>query len=162
MVEVIIAGEADWERVRAIRLASLADAPDAFWSLLEDEAPQPEAFRRGRAADPERLTLLASIDGVDVGTMGAGPQHDDPSSAGLYGVWVDPAARGSGAAAALLTAVLTWARSQGFTRLRLDVGDHNARAIGFYRREGFTPTGVRNTFPSPRDHISEHELAIDL
>lgn len=162
MVEVVEAREGDWERVRAVRLAALEDTPDAFWSELTDEETQPESFWRGRLADGDRLTLLAVVDGVAVGTMGAGPHHEEGAEAGLYAVWVRPEARGGGAAEALLDQAIRWARGRGFTRLRLDVGDHNARAIRFYRRAGFTPTGVISTFPAPRDHITEHELAIDL
>lgn len=161
-IEVQQAYEGDWARYRAIRLASLRDTPDAFWSVAAEEAAQPELFWRERLSPPDRVTFLAVEGGVDVGTLFVGPHHDHPADGGLYGVWVDPAARGGGAAEALLAAAVEWARARGHARLRLDVGDHNARAVGFYRRTGFTPTGVISTFPAPRDHITEHELALIL
>lgn len=162
MIEVVHAGEADWTRVRTVRLASMQDTPDAFWSLLEEESAQPQQFWRDRLSARDRATFLATEDGADLGTMGVGPHHGDVADAGLYGVWVAGGARGGGAADALLAAVVTWARQRGFARLRLDVGDHNARATAFYLRAGFIPTGHTSTFPAPRDHITEHELALAL
>ena len=168
MAIITTVGPDEWERYRRIRLAALADAPDAFWSTTADEAEQPESFWRGRLEAADRLTVIAAVDGEDVGTMGAGPPHDAHADAGakgdagLYAVWVARRARGSGAAAAMLDTVATWARGQGYRRLRLDVGDHNTRAVAFYRRMGFQPTGVISRFPAPRDHITEHEMALEL
>lgn len=161
MIDVVVATPEDWARVRQVRLAALADAPDAFWTVLADEQDRPETWWRQRLADPQRITVLAVRDGVGVGLAGAGP-HDDPGSAVLYAVWAAPVVRGSGVADRMVAAVIAWARAQGYRRLRLDVGDDNARAIGFYRRTGFAPTGVRNAFPAPRDHLTEHEMALEL
>lgn len=162
MIEVLRLGPDDWQRYRAIRLASLRDTPDAFWATTAGEEAQPEAWWRDRLTTEDRLTLLAVDDGVDAGTMGGGPHHEDPGDGLLYAVWVAPAARGGGAAEALIEAAIAWARQRGHRRLRLDVGDHNVRAAAFYARVGFIPTGVASTFPAPREHLTEHELALDL
>ena len=55
-----------------------------------------------------------------------------------------------------------WAREEGFPHLFLDVADENTAAIKLYERLGFAPTGVKNHMPPPRDHISEHERALEL
>lgn len=162
MLRTTVVGPDGWERYRQIRLAALADAPDAFWSTTADEAEQPESFWRRRLEPTDRITVIAVVDGDDVGTMYAGPHHGGGPDAGVYAVWVAPGARGSGAAVAMLETVTAWARAQGYRRLRLDVGDHNAPAIAFYRRVGFVPTGVISRFPAPRDHITEHEMVLDL
>jgi ribosomal protein S18 acetylase RimI-like enzyme len=161
-VRVVTATPPDWARVRALRLAALADAPDAFWATLAEEAHQPERWWRARLEDPARTTLLAVLDGRDVGLAGVGPHHDEPTDAGLYSVWVDPSARGRGLVGLLVTAAADVARRRGHRRLRLDVGDHNAAAQRAYRRAGFLPTGRAARFPPPRAHITEHELALDL
>ena len=85
-----------------------------------------------------------------------------PGEAGLYGMWVAPEARRSGLSGRLIGAVIAWARGAGFPRLLLEVGDANAPAIAAYRALGFVPTGRRGAMPAPRDHIAEHELALDL
>jgi GNAT superfamily N-acetyltransferase len=172
MIAVVTATSADWVRYRALRLASLADAPDAFLSTAAEESGQPPSWWRDRLAAPDRITVLAALDGRDVGVMGAGP-HDGPPPPGhphergpgdaiLYGVWVADGARGSGVADAMLGVVVRWARARGHGRLLLDVGDHNPRAIAFYRRAGFAPTGRTSAFPPPRDHVTEQEMALDL
>lgn len=55
-----------------------------------------------------------------------------------------------------------WAKTEGYQRLILDVGDSNDFAIALYTRKGFKPTGVTGHLPSPRAHILEHEMALDL
>lgn len=163
MIEVITNPTTDdWWRVRGLRLAALEDSPDAFWTTLDEEVDRPEPWWRARLENPQRLTVVGVHDGDDAGMMGCGPHHDDPSDAGLYGVWVSPRARGSGVAIAMLDATIGWARARGFRRLLLDVGDANARAVAFYDRAGFVPTGKRSHFPPPRHHVTEHERGLDL
>ena len=156
------AGPDDWERARAVRLRALEDAPDAFFATVEQaRAKSAEAWRE-QLASTAAATFLAVIAGRDVGMAVGAPHHDDPGDAGLYGVWVAPETRGHGVGVALLVAVTSWARERGYTRIRLDVGDHNAAASRLYESFGFSPTGATSSFPPPRQHITEHELALDL
>jgi ribosomal protein S18 acetylase RimI-like enzyme len=161
-LRIVTAAPDDWERVRAVRLAALADAPDAFGSTLAREEPQPESWWRGRLASTDRVTLLAVVDGSDVGMVAGGPHDGDADDAGLYAMWVAPGGRGTGVAPRLIRSVVAWARDAGYRRMLLDVADHNLPAIACYERNGFRPTGRRSTLPPPRDHIGEHELVIDL
>ncbi len=162
-IEVVAAAPDDWQRVRAVRLAALADTPDAFAATLADEEADPEEAWRGRLARTDAVTLLA-VDGQDevVGITVVAPAYRDPMSGAVYAVWVAPAARGSGAADLLLTAAVAHARRLGYPRLVLDVGDHNTTADRLYARHGFQPTGRTYRFDPPREHLTEHELALDL
>jgi len=164
---IVVAGPDDWERVRALRLAALAGAPDAFGSTLSREAPQPASWWRGRLAATDRVTLLAVSDRgdatmVDAGMVAGGPHDEGGTDAGLYGMWVAPEHRGTGVSTALIQRVIDWARASGYRRMLLDVADQNRTAIACYERNGFRPTGRRSALPPPRDHIPEHELAIEL
>ena len=94
--------------------------------------------------------------------MAAGPHGQQADDASLQGVWLYPAARGTGLARLLLDKAMAWARGTGYRRILLDVGDHNGRAIAFYTDAGFVPTGMTSTFPSPRDHLTEREMALTL
>ena len=67
----------------------------------------------------------------------------EASAAGLYSMWVEPAARGSGVAAEIVAAIVDWAREAGYTGLGLGVTTTNARAIAFYERLGFVDNGMR-------------------
>lgn len=167
-IDVVRATVADWERIRAVRLRALADAPDAFWTLLEDEEQRsPESWQAHLRKDTE-LSVLGLYGGQDAGLVWGAPHHSHigeelhevPEEAGLYGMWVAPEARGSGLAEALVRTVIDWARQTGYSVLKLDVNDTNLAAQRLYARCGFEPTGHRDQFPPPRDHIHEHELAI--
>jgi ribosomal protein S18 acetylase RimI-like enzyme len=167
-IEVVRATVEDWERIRAVRLRALADAPDAFWTLLEDEQRRPAVEWQAHLASEDEISLLGLHDGQDAGLVWGARHHshigdDQPDGlddAGLYGMWVAPEARGSGLAEALVRAVVEWARETGYSSLRLDVNDTNVAAQRLYAKCGFEPTGHRDQFPPPRDHIHEHELAI--
>lgn len=160
MVEVVRAGPDDWQRVRALRLRALRDAPDAFWATAdEEEGLSPAQWRERLAAG---AMFVAVSDGRLVGLAVAGPHWREPADAGLSSLWVAPELRGSAAAAALVAAVAAWARGAGYRRLRLEVADDNHRAVRFYERLGFTSTGWRGTMPPPREHIAEHERVLEL
>lgn len=160
--EVVVLGPDDWERARALRLAALTDAPDAFWSTLADERDDPEQRWRDRLAREGATTLVVRRAGEDSGLAVVAPDHHEPTSAGLVSVWVAPAARRHGVGRTLVRASIEVARASGAPRLLLDVGDHNTPAIALYRSLGFRPTGRRGAFPPPRDHIVEHQLALPL
>lgn len=155
-------GPEAFQRVRAVRLRALRDAPDAFWVIAEEEEATTAAQWRGRLARPDAATFLAVRDGVDVGLAIGARRHGHEGVAGLYAMWVAPEARGSGAGVALIGAVVGWARAAGHRSLRLEVADTNEPALRLYARLGFVPTGAVGTMPAPRDHISEHERVLEL
>lgn len=160
-VRVTIAGEDDWQAVRDLRLAALLDAPDAFCSTHAEEVGDDEAAWRARASRPGVTTLIARLGVTPVGTAMVTPT-DEPDHVGLAGVWVAPSGRGHGVGDALLRRACQVAASSGARRVVLEVGDHNAPAQAMYARHGFTPTGRTSTFPPPREHVTEHQLARDL
>jgi ribosomal protein S18 acetylase RimI-like enzyme len=151
-----------FERVRAVRLRALRDAPDAFWVTADEEAATTAAEWRDRLARPDTATFVARRDGVDVGLVVGARHWEHEGEAGLYGMWVAPEARGSGASTALIHAVVDWARAAGYRTVRLEVADTNEPAVRLYSRLGFVPTGAVGTLPAPREHITEHERALDL
>jgi GNAT superfamily N-acetyltransferase len=62
-----------------------------------------------------------------------------PGSGEVKRMYVEPAARGTGVAAALLRALENHARNLGITRLLLETGTGQPDAIRFYQREGYEP-----------------------
>ena len=138
----------EWERLRAIRLRALADAPMAFGSTLADERTRPDEFWRGRAAggasDDDRATFIAERDGAWVGmgtcVLEAGGAGERP--AWIFGMWVDPVMRRQGTAQALLRVLAGWARERGADVLNLHVVATNAPALALYQRLGCRATGA--------------------
>jgi ribosomal protein S18 acetylase RimI-like enzyme len=160
-VRVEVAGPDAWEVVRTLRLAALADAPDAFCATHDAEAALTEADWRDRLARPDVDSLVAWVGDDPAGVTVVEP-WEDGEVAGVGTVWVTPAARGLGVGDALLTLAVDVARRRGYRRAALEVGDHNAPAQRLYARHGFTATGRTSTMPPPKAHVTEHELARDL
>ena len=152
----------DWERVRAVRLRALGDAPDAFGATLEQEQARPPESWRTRLASAQAATFVATCQGEDVGFAMGAEYHGRDRAAGLFGMWTAPDRRGCGVATELVEAVINWARSASYERVSLDVADDNTSAVRLYERMGFTPTGVTGTLPDPRTHIREHERDLML
>ena len=152
-----------WERVRAIRLRALADAPGAFGTTLAEDEVSPRLKWRTRLENPQAVTFVARHGGGDVGLVnGEGGYETDLGICGLFSMWVAPALRGRGVGGALVDAVIAWARAAGYERLLLEVGDANEAAIQLYASRGFEPTGGVGNLPAPREHILEHERALWL
>src|SRR5438046_1798020 len=79
----------------------------------------------------------------------------------LLSMWVAPPSRRNGIGAQLVDVVVDWATATGFRRLLLDVGELNNRAVGLYSSKGFVRTGRASTFPPPREHVRELEMALE-
>jgi ribosomal protein S18 acetylase RimI-like enzyme len=158
-ITIEIAGEHDWERVRALRLAALKEAPDAFCSTYEKESPQPPEWWQERLRSNRTVTLLA-VAGEDAGMSVVARESE--SDAWLYAVWVAPAHRGRGVGDTLMVAAVEEARHMGMIRLLLEVGETNLPAQALYSRHGFVKTGRLTTAPPPREYIVEVEFALEL
>ena len=91
-----------WQRLKAVRLRSLADAPDAFGSTLADAQGLVESDWRQQL--DSLATFIAVFEGADVGL--ARGVVDDADEAWLVSMWVAPEARGTGAGERLIEAVV--------------------------------------------------------
>ncbi len=133
----------DWATWRELRLAALAEAPDAFGSRLADwqVANDREARWRRRLALPGSHNVVATADGCAVGMVSGVPVTPFEGVAELISMWVAPVVRGRGVGDALVSEVERWARSLSARVLRLDVTQGNTFADGLYRRHGFACTG---------------------
>ncbi|WBU36980.1 GNAT family N-acetyltransferase [Homoserinibacter sp. YIM 151385] len=145
----------DWRDVRELRLEMLADTPLAFLERLPDARAHGEAVWRARG---ER-GYLAAIDasGRWLGTMGWARPRDGEASPVLVGVYVTPSARGrdAGVADALLAGVEEEV-ARYWDRILLEVNEENPRAIAFYERHGYEPTGEWRPYPlDPRQRELE-------
>ncbi len=140
---------ADMEQLRKLRLRALEDSPDAFGSSLEAERAHPDSewldlARRSEIADD--LAVYVAVDGDRWLGMAAGRWYDrETGVAGLWGMWVDPTARGMGLGVRLVEAVRVWAAGHGARVLRLGVVSGAGDATGFYERLGFARTGETGT-----------------
>jgi RimJ/RimL family protein N-acetyltransferase len=133
------------ELLRRLRLRALAESPRAFGAALGDEAglSREDWHERAEAgAAGEQQVVFVALDGQEpVGMAGGRWFERAEATVALWGMWVDPSARGTGLAGALVDAVGDWAGAASAQRLRLGVVVDGIAAIRFYERLGFRREG---------------------
>lgn len=169
----------EWAKARDIRLAALQDPvahlafletfersverPDAFWQDRTSAAAEGVAVRQFIAKAPDgqwagTVTVLVERPAGEV-RFGEAAKTDQTH---VVGVYVRPEARGVGVAEELFRAAVEWSWSLSgppVQRVRLYVHEDNGRAVAFYRRIGFLPSG--DTVPVPGDSTArEIELEV--
>jgi GNAT superfamily N-acetyltransferase len=128
----------DWRLLREMRLAALADSPQAFLMTVEEATRWSEDTWRTTA--PRRA--VAFVDEVPVGMVG---WHEAEAHTELVGLWVHPAHRGGLVAPALVDHVVAVARAP----IELEVILSNRMAAAFYAKVGFARSPVP---PTRHDH----------
>ena len=138
-VTLITLSSDDWRVWRSLRLAALAEAPEAFGSRWADWVDASEGRWRERLSIPGAIDLVALNRGTGspIGMVTVSPSARPGAGAELISLWVDPAARGRGVATLLIDAVATWAAAAGASRLELSVMAENESARRTYERNGF-------------------------
>lgn len=136
----------------AVRRSTAADV-DAFLAVQAEVAGEgrwigrelPLDTEARRAAflagidDPERLSLVATVDGRVVGSLGM--EHDGMGHAGL-GMFLAAEARGRRLGSALLAEAISWADVHPVIhKVELQVWPHNTAALALYRAQGFLVEG---------------------
>jgi len=153
--------EEDWEQYRDIRLAALADSPEAFAATRAEEEVLDEQVWRERLGRARRL--IAELDGSPVGVVSLGkgdPEHS--ITAELFGLWVAPPGRGTGVAWKLVEAGASAARADGHRRLGYWVGTDNGPAVAFASSFGFRPTGTRRPMRVANETDGAEEIVMVL
>jgi acetyltransferase len=120
-----------------------AEAMAAGMALGATSATDLEVLHEAALGDPERVVLVAEVDGVVVGMAHIAPSGaaNAPHRAEVQRVAVDPAVRGSGVGRRLMQAVEEAALERGLTLLWLTTHD-GAEACAFYEAVGYTKLGV--------------------
>jgi ribosomal protein S18 acetylase RimI-like enzyme len=140
-----------------IREATSEDASAILDCLREAFAPYRSRYTEKAFADtvltPQTLaqrcaamTVFAAFagNGALAGTIGAGVEENHDGH--LRGMAVRAAWQGSGLAAGLLAAAESLLLARGCRRVTLDTTGPLTRAIAFYRRHGYAPTGRTQDF----------------
>jgi GNAT superfamily N-acetyltransferase len=152
MVEVRRIRVDEGQRLKAIRLQALADAPEAFGTTLAEAKRHRDDYWEDlaeRGAHSDALTIVVAEDGEAWLGMARGFwESERPDEVDFVSLWVDPTRRRTGIAANLLGAVAQWARGRGAKRLQLWVTETNVPAKSLYLRLGFAETGETAPHPS--------------
>ena len=146
MIQIRPLTRADGPAFKALRLAGLTEAPEAFSAAYEDEILRSdEAFTR-RIPEAPPSAIFGAFEGVAlVATTGllvhAGAKERHKGM--IWGVYVSPAGRGQGLARRLLDTAIAHARTvEGLELLQLGVGVYNEPAKAVYAAAGFELYGI--------------------
>lgn len=138
----------DAAALRALRIEALTNHPAAFAADPAITAAESVERWAERIHDythgSEGTVFVADTSTGLAGMCGVGREHWPKTrhSAYIWGVYLRPELRGSGAAVELLAACEDWARQNGITILKLGVAVNNAAAVRAYARAGYTVYGV--------------------
>ncbi len=94
-------------------------------------------YLRLQYGSADNAQYFAKVDGEIIGTASLNRRSNRMSHRGVFGISLKKAWWGCGAAPALMEAILTFARENGFEQLNLEVRSSNARAIHLYEKYGF-------------------------
>lgn len=128
---------------RALRLEALDTQPSAFLTTAAEQ--------RARSAQDDRAGLAhGNFRGLFAGQALIGMAALIPMAKPatrhrmeIGAVYVQPAHQGSGAAGALMRAIIDEARARGALQLELSVEIENTRAMRFYEKLGFERFGIQ-------------------
>jgi len=145
-VEIRALATEDAAAFQALRLEALRDSPTAFGSSCEAEAGRSlaEVAQRIRLSE-DRAVFGAFSGGELVGVVGIYREQNakERHKAGLWGMYVSPAARRQGLGRRLVRAALDFAAARpGVSQVRLQVVTANEAAVSLYRSLGFETYGV--------------------
>lgn len=131
--------------IEIIRAKSESDARRLYDLFVEYEADLPAALRHGTVPSVSELTqayaarsaaYLATLEGAAIGCVGV--REFDTDTAVMVRLFVQPAHRGLGAARSLVTATISFARENAYSRLVLDTNKEQLMpAYLLYRSMGF-------------------------
>lgn len=157
-METELLNEADWPRLRQIRLAALKSDPLAFLHTYQSELQFDERRWRDEFSRGSWTVLLEQ--GQMIGLLGATREPETPpDTCYLEYMWVVPEFRRAGNAAALVTSVLDEVKRDGIATVLLWVLDRNDTAARLYTRLGFAFTGKKQPLP---DNPARNENLMQL
>src|SRR4051812_31533413 len=125
----------------AIGFDAYRDFAPPGWRPPDVQTAAELARIRTRLEAEDTWAEMAEDRGLVAGHLGFFPQRALSGSAHLWQLFVRPPWWGTGLAAELLHRGLEAAVERGYRRMRLYTPRDQARARGFYEREGFSPTG---------------------
>ncbi|MBY5935345.1 GNAT family N-acetyltransferase [Tateyamaria omphalii] len=132
------ADAADWQR---LRLEALSTYPEAFLTTHDEAAAVPLDTVAERLDTGHSFGVFQDAALVGIGSLIPLAKAQTKHRAEIGAFFVQSAAQGSGAAAALMDAIAKGAGHIGVRQLELYVAASNTRAIAFYTRAGFREVG---------------------
>ena len=159
-------GGDDVEAYLELRRRALEEAPLAFAASPDDDLVADAAAVREQLWRAPDSVLLGAFEGRLVGIVGLFRDRHLKMAhkTYLWGLYVEPAARGQGLGSALVEAAVAHARSlPGVSWVQLSVSSAAADACSLYQRHGFRVWGSEpDALRSGGRSVVEHHMALEL
>jgi len=153
---------ADAALYRSIRLAGLEQNPEAFGSSFQAEFSRPLAWFFDRLSTSQVFGAFSGTDIMGVAGLAVRQGEKEAHKGLLWGMYVRPAARGTGVARRLVEAVIDFARGR-VELIQLSVVSDNERARRLYARLGFVEYGIeKNSLKQGGKYYDEILMAKEL
>lgn len=149
--------EADAQAWRALRLEGLERHPESFAAEHAMEAAQPLSYFADRIAQTRVWAAFAGAEMVGTAGLRVHPGAKMRHKGILVGMYVREGLRGTGAAEALVEALVADARGL-VEVIHLSVVADNRRACRFYDRLGFAVYGLERRALKVGDRYYDEEL----
>lgn len=137
---------------RDVRLRALRDAPDSFGEIAAEVELRPQSYWESftqSVTQPGRHVMFLACEGNTIYGSIYGTRDRENAGAGrVGGTWVEPAHRRQGIGKKLLQAVISWARAERLSHLRLWAPAASHAALALYRQAGFNATGTLRPLPT--------------
>jgi RimJ/RimL family protein N-acetyltransferase len=136
-------GAPDAQAYRTIRLDALEASPAAFDDSVEEAIARPSTYWDGLMAG-DRAFFGVFTSKALVGCANFMPEMGQKTRhiGWIYGVYLAPEARGSGAADLLLNTIFAHAKQTGALQVHIGVSTTNPPAQKLYQRAGFKTYGT--------------------
>lgn len=128
----------DWKR---LRLEALSLYPQAFLTTYAEAEAMPLATIAERLESGHTYGVLLNDALAGIGSLLPMMRAQTRHRGEIGALFVQPGAQGTGAADALMTALMSAAQDLGIWQLELYAAASNPRAIRFYTRHGFVEVG---------------------
>ena len=150
-----------------LRREALASEPLAFGASMEDDRALAPERLRASLADTGKFAIIGAFEsGTLVGMAGLFRMDTLKARhrAGIWGMFVTPAARGRGVGAAILRAAVERARAwPGIVQVHLSVTETSEAAARLYRAMGFHEWGVEpRAMHWQGRYVNEHHLVLEV
>ncbi len=149
-MNVVAINESNWEELKAIRLKSLKESPEAFSASYSVVLNFSEEEWRSRASGSSGGKFFIAKKGLEsVGIIGGFYKTGEYE---LVSMWVSPIERGRGIAKLLIHSVAQHAKQLGYNSIFLEVKSENIAAFKLYEKVGFklvsTSSSSSNEIPA--------------
>ena len=155
--------ECEWKTVRALRIASLEDAPLSFSETVMEAESRPNEYwiDLTRSLISPHMMLVAENESTTFGFVYGIKDENNLHAGRIGGMWVSSEYRSQGIGTSLLMSILQWCREQNFNTIGLWVPTNNPPAQSLYTNAGFVKNGRSQIVGERKFEIAEMMLSLD-